>query len=94
MDLISQICWTLFGVLVLWLRHGTKPFHPEPLRRLLTAMNIPYGAVLAVEAVLFIAVGLVMAVQFTSPQTAPQAITAGFAWTKLLPSSMKGGKDE
>jgi len=57
-------------------------------------MNIPYGAVLAVEAVLFIAVGLVMAVQFTSPQTAPQAITAGFAWTKLLPSSMKGGKDE
>jgi hypothetical protein len=81
--------WTVFytavGSAIFWARTGRAKLKVYFLSFLFDIMKVKDGPARQVtEFILFIAFGCLIGVGIAKPTTAPQALTAGFAWTGFV----------
>lgn len=74
--------YTALGAAVFWGRAGRTKLRVYYLSYLFDMLKFPDGPLRqVVEFSLFIVLGCLIGIGIAKPETPPQAITAGFAWT-------------
>ena len=79
-----NVFYTAVGVFVIWASWGTGRLSVKYLNVRLADLGLSPNFLLFVEFIVTMAVGVLVAIAFVNPQTAPQAIAAGMGWTSLI----------
>ena len=91
-----NIFFTAIGVFFVWASWGTGRLSVKYLNTVLAAIGLSANWLMAVEFLVAMVMGVLIAIAFVDPQTAPQAIAAGMGWTSLVarPTAALSGEQE
>ena len=77
--------YTAIGAAVFWCRSGRTKLKVYYLSNVFDLVQFPEGPWRrCIEFLVFIVLGCLIGIGITKPDSVPQAITAGFAWTGFL----------
>lgn len=79
-----NVFFTALGVFVIWASWGAGRLSVKYLNARLADLGLSPNWLLVVEFLVTMVVGVLVAIAFVNPQTAPQAIAAGMGWTSLI----------
>ena len=90
---LPNIFFTALGVFLIWSSWGAGKLSVKYLNTKLALFGLPPNALLAVEFLVTMVLGVILAITFVQPQTPSQAIAAGMGWTSLVakPTEHAGG---
>ena len=81
---LSSILFTGCGVILLWSKMGRKGIKPYALSKLIELFRLSKRATIIWEFLVFLALGIIVAIAIVQPTNAPQAIAAGLGWTGMF----------
>lgn len=76
-----KVVFTAIGVAVFWAKWGRTRLKPFALSEITTLLIANKNVRMIVEFLVFLVLGCLVGIGMMDPQSAPQAITAGFGWT-------------
>lgn len=79
-----KVIYTAIGVTVFWGKWGRRKLQPFVLPSILNALSLHGKPRIAIEFVIFVALGCVVGIGAADPINSVQALTAGFAWTGVF----------
>lgn len=85
----QAILFASIGVIVVWAKMGRKKLRVYGLSRLVDQFGLSKRMQMVTEFLIFVSIGVTVAIGVVQPSTATQALAAGMGWTGLLahPSS-------
>ncbi len=85
-----EVVYTAIGVSVFWAKWGRTKLRPYVFPDLVRFLRLQGQLRAAVEFLIFLVVGCVVAIGVANPHGPVQAITAGFGWTGVFSHPNRG----
>lgn len=80
----ASVFFTALGVFLVWASWGGGRLSVNYLNARLSDLGLPANWLMAVEFLVTMVVGVLIAIALVNPQTPQQAIAAGMGWTSLV----------
>lgn len=85
-----SVIYAALGATLFWSKWGRERLRAYYLSELVEILVKDERARIAIELVLFVTIGCLVAVGIVRPQNIPQAFTAGLGWTGLVAHHRRG----